>query len=116
MGFKSSPSDQEQLTVTNDANLAGDATLGSNCGDTVNVKGKLTASCGLELSPGSHLNVSSSGIIIDTAHGGNVYISGTLEVAGSKVTGGGGGGGMTSFYLEDGDGTEVTLFLYYKQC
>ena len=107
-GFNSSPQETEELTVTNDANLAGDATLGSNCGDTVTVKGKLTASCGLELSPDSHLNVSSSGIIIDTLHGGNVYISGSLEVGGSKVTGGG-GSGMTSFQLEDGDGTEVTI-------
>ena len=109
MGFRSSPDDREKLTVTNDANLAGDSTLGSSPADTITVKGKLTSSAGLELGAGSHLNISSSGIIIDTAHGGNVYISGTLEVGGSKVTGGGGGSGMTSFQLEDGDGTEVTI-------
>ena len=59
MGFRSSPDDREKLTVTNDANLAGDSTLGSSPADTITVKGKLTSSAGLELGAGSHLNISS---------------------------------------------------------
>jgi hypothetical protein len=85
MGFKSSPDEREQLTVANDANLAGDSTLGTTPADTVNVKGRLTSSAGIELAVGSHLNVSSSGIIIDSAHGGNVLISGTLGVADDRA-------------------------------